>query len=81
MTPKQRRQALLSTQAVNTNDLVTLEGGKKYRPKDSDKVECLEHGVTTTYGDLTPIQRIAFHAGLDGTDTCLLTQSGENHDI
>ncbi len=56
----------------NTNDLITLEGGKKYRPKDSDKVECLDHGVVTTYGDLNPIQRIAFHAGLDATDTCLL---------
>lgn len=59
----------------NTNDLITLEGGKRYRPKNSDKVECLDHGTVTTYGELDPIQRIAFHAGLDATDTCLLKKA------
>jgi len=61
----------------NTNDLITLEGGKRYRPKDSDKVECLDHGIVTTYGALDPIQRIALHAGLDSTDHCIFEKPHE----
>ena len=59
----------------NTNDLITLEGGKKYRPKDSDEVKCMDHGVVITYGELDPIQRIALHAGLDATDNCIFNKA------
>lgn len=54
---------------------VKLEGVKKrYSPKDTDKVECHVHGVTTTWGALDPIQRLAVEEGLDTAEglPCLL---------
>lgn len=41
--------------------------GTKYEPKDSDKVECPDHGVVTTWGALDPIQQLAVAEGLDTT--------------
>lgn len=52
---------------------VTLEGGKKYEPKDDDPVHCEDHNVTVRWGDLGAIQRLAVEAGLDTTDHCILT--------
>jgi hypothetical protein len=52
-----------------------LEGEKKlYTPKDTDEVKCETHGVVTTWGDLDPIQQLAFAEGIDTVETsrCLL---------
>lgn len=48
---------------------------RRYKPKDSDKVECEVHGVVTTWGALNEIQRMALEEGLDTTadSRCLLT--------
>lgn len=45
---------------------IKLEGKRRpYEPKDSDKVECEEHGIVTTWGELSPIQRFAVEEGID----------------
>jgi hypothetical protein len=45
---------------------VKLEGQRKpYHPKDTDEVRCDAHGVVTTWGALTEIQRLAVEEGLD----------------
>lgn len=52
-----------------------LEGQSKlYYPKDSDEVRCDTHGVVTTYGALSTIQRLALEEGLDTVEQlpCLL---------
>lgn len=51
-----------------------LENGKRYTPKDSDKVECHEHGFVTTWGALDPFQQLAVSEGLDTVpeSRCLL---------
>lgn len=52
-----------------------LEGrSRPYYPKDADEVRCESHGVVTTYGALSPIQRLALEEGLDTVDDlpCLL---------
>ena len=60
--------------------MVKLEGRKKpYSPKESDKVECTNHGVVTTWGALDPIQQLAVESGLDTTPDrpCLLLPRAE----
>jgi len=48
---------------------VKLKGLKiPYHPKDSDEIVCETHGVTTTWGALTPIQRLAIEEGIDTTN-------------
>jgi hypothetical protein len=42
-----------------------LENGKRHAPKNTDEVKCLEHGITTTWGALDPIQQLALEEGLD----------------
>lgn len=52
-----------------------LEGSSNpYTPKDTDPVECKIHGVRTTWGALSPIQRLAVEEGIDTTDDmqCIL---------
>lgn len=54
---------------------VKLEGKRKpYTPKATDEVRCEAHGVTTTWGELDPIQRLAVEEGIDTLDDlpCLL---------
>lgn len=54
---------------------IKLEGIKKpYHPKDSDEVRCDSHGVVTTWGALSSIQRLALESGIDTADhlPCLL---------
>lgn len=57
-----------------TTDTLTLEDGRALSPKDSSVVECEVHHVKTTYGALTPIQRLALSEGLDTKEDmpCLL---------
>lgn len=58
---------------------IKLVGSKKrYIPKDTDVVECLDHGVITTWGALDPIQRTAIESGLDTVKDlpCLLLPRG-----
>jgi len=55
---------------------VKLVGVKrKYHPKDTDEVRCEEHGTVTTWGVLSPIQRLCLEEGLDTKDRCLLSPS------
>jgi hypothetical protein len=44
-----------------------LEGASRpYTPKDTDEVKCIvHHGVTTTWGALDAIQRLAVKEGID----------------
>lgn len=54
---------------------VKLKGRRgRYDPKDGDEVRCDTHGVSTTWGQLDPIQRLAVEEGIDVTDDlpCLL---------
>jgi len=44
---------------------IKVEGGKRYTPKDTDEVKCLEHNFTTTWGALDPIQQLAVQEGID----------------
>ncbi len=48
---------------------------KRYEPKDSDEVRCELHNVTTTWGALNAIQRLACEEGLDTSEDlpCLLS--------
>ncbi len=46
-----------------TVKLVGIE--KPYEPKDTDVVECHEHGYKTTWGELDALQRLALEDGLD----------------
>jgi hypothetical protein len=52
--------------------MVKLANGKRYRPKDTDEVRCHEHGVVTTWGALSPIQKLCLEEGLDTKERCLL---------
>lgn len=57
---------------------IKLEGLRKpYKPKDTDEVRCLDHGIVTTWGELDPIQRLALESGLDTSVDlpCLLAPS------
>lgn len=57
---------------------VKLEGRRGlYYPKDSDEVRCESHGVVTTWGALTPIQKMAVEEGIDFNDDlpCILEPS------
>ena len=53
---------------------IKMEDGSRYAPKDSDPVECHEHGTRTTWGALDAIQQLALSEGLDTTPDlpCLL---------
>jgi hypothetical protein len=54
---------------------VRLEGRRKlYAPKDTDEVRCEAHGVVTTWGQLSAIQRLALEEGIDTADDlpCIL---------
>lgn len=60
---------------------VKLEGRRRaYNPKDSDEVRCEEHGVVTTWGELSAIQQLAVESGLDTTSDlpCLLQPERQN---
>lgn len=61
--------------------MLTLQGGKKYQPKDDDPVVCEEHGVTVRWGDLDAIQQLAVAEGLDVDGRCiLLPKEDTSHD-
>jgi hypothetical protein len=45
----------------------------RYEPKDTDEVRCEEHGIVTTWGRLSPIQRLCVEEGIDAKDHCLLS--------
>jgi len=44
------------------------------QPKPTDRVFCHIHGITTTWGELDAVQRLALSEGLDTTSNfpCLL---------
>lgn len=50
---------------------IKLENGKRYTPKDTDEIKCLDHGTVTTWGALNAIQQLAFSEGLDTEERCL----------
>jgi hypothetical protein len=55
--------------------MINLEGRHKpYEPKDEDEIKCEAHGVVTTWGALSPTQRLAVEEGFDTTDDlpCIL---------
>lgn len=47
-----------------------------FEPQDSDVIVCEVHGVTTTWGQLDAIQRLAVEEGIDTEPglTCLLVK-------
>lgn len=61
-------------QTSTTGVTLKLEDGGRYRPKNTDEVRCEAHGVVTTYGALSAIQRLALEEGLDTVEglPCLL---------
>lgn len=57
-----------------------LEGRRKpYTPKDTDEVRCDVHGIVTTWGELSPIQRLAVEEGLDTVPELACLLAPENH--
>lgn len=55
--------------------MIRFEGSRKpYSPKETDEVRCEVHGITTTWGALDAIQRLAVEEGLDTVEDlpCLL---------
>ncbi|NEV75607.1 hypothetical protein DYI24_00750 [Rhodopseudomonas sp. BR0C11] len=59
--------------------MIALQNGTEIEPDDATPVECPVHGVKTTWGQLSPIQRLAVETGLDTADDlpCILAHS--NH--
>jgi hypothetical protein len=53
---------------------VKLEDGTLYEPGDAAEVRCETHGIITTWGALTGLQRMAVEEGLDTAPAlpCLL---------
>jgi hypothetical protein len=57
------------------DDCLTLEDGTLFRPNENTTVQCEHHGVIVKWGDLTPIQQLAFAEGIDTIDECILLPS------
>lgn len=59
---------------------IRMEDGLRYIPKPDDKVECLEHGIVTTWAALDPIQQLALTEGIDTTPDlqCLYAPARSN---
>lgn len=53
---------------------ILLENGSTLTPEDFMEVRCEKHGIVTTWGALSPIQRLSVEEGIDTTDDleCLL---------